>query len=138
MEFWDDGHRTVEDVRRHYFYRSNVKSWIAHVNGHPLAYVQMYLISEDSPFSQWKCPQKTTIGIDLFIGEVALISKGLSAPLIHAFVNQCLQGYMPCRLLVDPSAQNVRALRAYRKAGFSDVGSLKTNETLSKILIKDF
>jgi RimJ/RimL family protein N-acetyltransferase len=137
MEFWDDGDRTLEDVRRHYFYRSKVKSWIAHVNGQPFAYVQMYLVSDDSELAPWKCPERATVGIDLFIGEKEFISKRLSAPLINAFIEQCLLNYFPCRILVDPASNNARALRVYKKIGFTEAGVLKSKEKTFKILQRD-
>lgn len=124
MEFWNDGHRTLDDVKRHYFIRSDVKSWIAHVNGHPFAYVQIYMVTPQHELAQWKSPTTSTLGMDLFIGDAAFIGKRLSSPIINSFIKECLPGYYPCRLLVDPDAKNSKAISAYKKAGFESLGQL--------------
>jgi len=136
-EFWDDGGRTLEDVKQHYFYRSNVHSWIASIQGEPFAYLQMSLISENDEMAMWRDREKNTLGIDLFIGETRYLGKKLSVPLINAFITQCLKNYFPCRILVDPDSENTRAIKTYLNAGFTTLGELKLNGKLHLILIKE-
>lgn len=136
-EFWDDGHRSLEDVQRHYFYRSTVKSWIAHVDGLPFAYFQMALISDESEMSQWKSAEKSTVGIDMFIGEPQLVGKGLSVPLIQAFIKKCLLSYIPCRILFDPENTNPRAIAVYKKAGFETAGTFNHEGKEHTVLLKE-
>ncbi len=137
MEFWDDGDRSSEDVKKHYFYRSDVKSWIGRLNGTPFAYLQIYFITEHHQFNPWKSKKNTTLGLDFFIGESLFLGKGLAADLLKHFIHDVIKAYLPCRLLVDPEGQNLKALHIYNKMGFQQIGELRNKSKVYKILKKD-
>jgi aminoglycoside 6'-N-acetyltransferase len=58
-------------------------------------------------------------GIDLLIGETAMLGQGYGARAIDDFVTAELFGRHSCSLcLADPHAENRRSIRAFEKAGF--------------------
>src|SRR5262249_60838251 len=56
-------------------------------------------------------------GIDQFIGEPDMISRGHGSAFIRVFVDDLLARGAP-RVITDPDPLNGRAIRAYEKAGF--------------------
>ena len=61
--------------------------------------------------------RRGTRGIDLFIGEPDMIERGHGSALIRAFADERLRQGAP-RMVTDPDPANLRAIRAYEKAGF--------------------
>ncbi|WP_407936364.1 GNAT family N-acetyltransferase [Longilinea arvoryzae] len=56
--------------------------------------------------------------LDLFIGQPELWSRGLGTKLLNAFADWLFSNTPATALAVDPHADNLRAIRAYEKAGF--------------------
>ena len=83
--------------------------------GQPFGYLQCYdLTAWNSGFG----PQPDgTRGIDLFIGAPDMIERGHGSALIRCFVVDRLQNGAP-RIVTDPDPVNIRAVRAYERAGF--------------------
>jgi aminoglycoside 6'-N-acetyltransferase len=96
--------------------------------GHP-AMDQFVVATDGAPFAYLQCydpaawpdngfgPQPHgTRGIDQFIGEPDMIDRGHGSALIRSFIAGLLQGGAR-RVITDPIPTNVRAIRAYEKAG---------------------
>jgi aminoglycoside 6'-N-acetyltransferase len=95
----------------------SVEPFIVELNRTPIAYIQSYDPHmedghpyQDQPFG--------TLGIDLSIGDPALIGKGHGPRLIDAFVAILFEEGCP-RVVIDPDPSNKAAIRAYEKAGFT-------------------
>lgn len=58
-----------------------------------------------------------TLGIDITIGKPNMLGKGLGSQAVRAFCEKLFAEGAP-RLIIDPDAANLRAVRAYEKAGF--------------------
>ena len=58
-----------------------------------------------------------TVGVDLSIGDGASLSKGYGSQALRAFV-RLLREQGHDTIIIDPDPQNLRAVRAYEKAGF--------------------
>jgi RimJ/RimL family protein N-acetyltransferase len=88
--------------------------WVAYNNNIPFT----YLITSEVPTSA-EHPLKA-ITLDLFIGNLDYIGKGLSVPMIHEFlINQ----FPPIdEVHIDPEKRNTRAVHVYKKAGFKIIG----------------
>lgn len=125
-DFWDDGERDEAAVEAHYFEpERDAAGFIFSVDGQPAGYIQCYPVNANNEFWPWAASVGETWGIDMLIGEVGLTGRGLAAQIIRAFI-QAMQAEHPAlrRALIDPDSRNLRAIRAYAKAGFADVGTL--------------
>ena len=63
------------------------------------------------------------VGVDLSIAFEEDLSRGLGTRTLQAFVRQLREeGHE--RIIIDPDPANLRALKAYRKAGFQEIEAL--------------
>lgn len=121
--FWDDGHRTLEQVRSHYFRPRSVEQYLGLYQKTPIAYIQATLIESKDPLAKFCPPHKETYGVDFFTGEKDFIGKKLSVPLLQAFAHFLVEKHPNCQaLLFDPSENNPRAIHIYSKLGALPVG----------------
>jgi RimJ/RimL family protein N-acetyltransferase len=117
IEFWDDGHRTVDQVMRHYFIQRDVKAYVITYDYLSVGYIQAYPVEHEHPLAQWMSERGETWGFDLFIGNKSYLNTGLSVPIIHEFMNLLLQNPAVKRIITDPEIRNIRAHHVYEKAG---------------------
>jgi aminoglycoside 6'-N-acetyltransferase len=108
--------------------------YIVSSDGRAFGYLQCYdLTAWNSGFGE----QPTgTRGIDLFIGEADMVEHGHGSAMIRAFVDERLQAGTP-RIVTDPDPKNLRAMRAYEKAGFARVGMVDTPDGPSLLMVRD-
>jgi aminoglycoside 6'-N-acetyltransferase len=90
---------------------------------------QFIVLAGNRPFGYLQCYQLTawntgfgpqvegTRGIDQFIGEGDMIGRGHGSAFIRQFVDERFRQGLP-RIVTDPDPNNLRAVRAYEKAGF--------------------
>jgi len=102
--------------------------------GNPFGYLQCYdLTAWNSGFGQHP---PGTRGIDLFIGEPDMIEHGHGSALIRAFADERLRQGAP-RMVTDPDPANLRAMRAYEKAGFEKVRMVDTPDGPSLLMVRN-
>ena len=115
---------------------SGTRGYIALWDGQAAAFVQCYGVmgagggwweSETDPGAR---------GIDLFIGEERLLGGGRGTRLIESFVSELFQDPSVSRVQADPAPDNLRAIRAYRRAGFSDRGTTTTPDGPAVLLVR--
>src|SRR5215813_6994630 len=108
--------------------------FIVSIGGNDFGYLQCYdLTAWNSGFGE---QPKGTRGIDLFIGEADMIAQGHGSAMIRAFVDARLKSGAP-RIVTDPDPDNVRALRAYEKAGFKRERMVDTPDGPSLLMVRD-
>ena len=100
----------------------------------PFAYLQTYRLS-DWNFDFGMHPVGTR-GIDQFIGEPDMVSKGHGSAFIRTFLDRLLAEGAP-RVITDPDPRNLRAVRAYEKAGFRKEGTYETTEGPALLMVRD-
>ncbi|MBV6658566.1 MAG: GNAT family N-acetyltransferase [Devosiaceae bacterium] len=88
----------------------------------PFAYIQCWATDkvpdEAAQKEPWVRQQAAgTLGVDITIGNPTLLGKGLGSRTVRAFCDMLFAEGAP-RLIIDPDERNVRAVRAYEKAGF--------------------
>lgn len=93
-----------------------MRQWIVEYAGAPFAYVQAY------PLRAWPQPHLDgmpgdTEMIDAFIGVPELLGRGHGSALLKAFAERLMAEGTPF-VAIDPAADNLRARRAYARAGF--------------------
>jgi len=107
--------------------------YIVEADGSGFAYLQCYSLST------WNvgfgAQPAGTRGIDLFIGEVAMLGVNGST-LIRRFVDEQLGRGVP-RIVTDPDPANVRAIRAYEKAGFARERLVETPDGPALLMVHD-
>jgi aminoglycoside 6'-N-acetyltransferase len=68
-------------------------------------------------------------GIDLFLSE-QVHGRGLGTDAVRTMARYLIRDRGHHRLVIDPAADNVAAIRAYEKAGFKPVGVMRRYERL--------
>jgi aminoglycoside 6'-N-acetyltransferase len=104
------------------------------IDEQPFAYIQCY------PLSTWNqgfgSQPPATRGIDQFIGEPDMIGRGYGSGFIRQFVNALLASGIP-RVVTDPDPDNIRAVRAYARAGFRSEHLVDTPDGPALVMVRD-
>lgn len=115
-EWWSDGVEASLAEIREAIDSIDTEPLIVELDGRPIAYLQSYDPHledghpyQDQPFG--------TLGIDISIGPANLLGKGHGAAILRQFADMLFEEGCP-RLVIDPHPDNLRAIRAYEKAGF--------------------
>ena len=109
--------------------------FIIAVEQRPFGYLQCYdLVTW--PDEAFGTQPKGTRAIDQFIGEPDMIDRGHGSAFIRAFVDELLAVGTP-RVLTDPDPTNIRAIRAYEKAGFAADHVVHTLEGPALLMVRD-
>lgn len=96
--------------------------------GLPIGYMQIYPLSVEEYETYGYSLSEHIIGMDQFIGEVTLWNQGIGTGLIQT-VCQWLEAHQEVDCLVmDPRADNLRAIHVYEKCGFRKVKYLLNHE----------
>lgn len=86
----------------------------------PFGYIQTYKLSDYPDFVQHLDVDPETIaGIDLFIGNMDFVGKGLGGAMLKKFLKEVVftqDDINAC--IIDPEPKNIRAIKSYEKAGF--------------------
>ncbi len=113
-----------------------------------LAMEQFIVVAGDQAFGYLQCYDLTrwntgfgpqvagTRGLDLFIGEKEFIERGHGSALIRCFVDACFRQGVP-RMVTDPDPENVRAVRAYEKAGFAKDRLVATPDGMALLMVRN-
>lgn len=127
-QWWGTDVSTIEHVIEKYSPRllgdSLVRCFIVFQAEQPIAYIQAYWLTDFPDYSR-QLPLADLAGVaslDVFIGEQHVLGKGIGTGLIRLFLKDVVFGLMRASsCVVGPSVDNVGAIRAYERAGFSKV-----------------
>lgn len=114
-EWWGDPVEAIEEIEAA-IDDISTEPLIVELDGKAIAYLQNYdpHLEDGHPYQD----QPTgTLGLDMSIGDPALVGKGHGSAIIRQFAAQLFDEGAP-RLIIDPDPANARAIRAYEKAGF--------------------
>lgn len=123
QEWWGDIDQEIGYIENMLAGRDTTRPYIFHIDGEDLGYIQAWK-PEDHLFDPWlnDAPwmadlPKAAIGIDLAIGDITRLSQGLGTMVLKGFVAKLnREGHQT--ITIDPDSKNLRAVRAYEKAGF--------------------
>ena len=101
----------------------------------PFAYLQCYDPTAWSDNGLGTHPRGTR-GIDQFIGEPDMVDRGHGSALIRSFVDGLLKTGTP-RVVTDPDPENIRAVRAYEKAGFQKARLVNTPDGRALLMVRN-
>jgi aminoglycoside 6'-N-acetyltransferase len=112
----------------------DMDQFIVAVGEQPFGYIQCY------PLSTWNqgfgSQPPATRGIDQFIGVPDMIGRGHGSGFIRQFVDGLLGQGIP-RVVTDPGPDNIRAVRAYAKAGFHSERLVDMPDGPALLMVRD-
>ncbi|WP_170405282.1 GNAT family N-acetyltransferase [Ruegeria arenilitoris] len=114
-EWWD----STEPGEAKDFDDTRVARWIVGLADQPFAYMQDYSVHGWDDHHFYDLP-KGSRGIDQFIGELNMTGKGYGPSFIAQRLKRLFEDGAPV-IATDPHPENVRAIAAYRKAGFKEL-----------------
>jgi aminoglycoside 6'-N-acetyltransferase len=122
--FWDDETYTREEMLER-LRRSDVDPFVVEADGEPVGYLQAWHEGDDGE-----------AGLDMFLVPGAR-GRGLGPDAARALARQLVErGW---RVTVDPYVWNGAAIRAWRRAGFSDIEERQPDEEhTSRWLLMEF
>ncbi len=129
-EWWGDPDEELGFIRDMVEGRDSTRPFLIALDGEPIGYIQYWFIGQhqnqtwtrDNPWLT-ELPSEA-IGVDLSIGEAALLSRGIGSAALRIFARRLHDdGYRT--IVIDPDPCNERAVRAYTKAGFRPIPQLQ-------------
>lgn len=139
LEWWADP-GTYAEVEHDYLPsttgESTTRAYIALLKHEPIGFIQSYVVmgSGDGWWEQETDPGAR--GIDQFLCNSEQLGRGLGSAMVQTFVEQLFQDPLVTKVQTDPSPENERAIRCYRRAGFVDVGEVVTPDGFALLMVK--
>ena len=142
QEWWGDPEEELGFIRDMVEGRDTTRPFLILVDGEPVGYIQYWFLGHhqnedwtaDNPWLK-ELPREA-VGVDLSIGHADKLSSGIGSAALSAFVVH-LRTLGHETIIIDPDPANVRAVRAYTKAGFRPVEKL-LGRTGDDVLIMQF
>ena len=107
------------------------------LDGAPLGFIQSYVVlgSGDGWWENETDPGAR--GIDQFLVDGARLGQGLGSAMIRAFIETLFLDGAVTSVQTDPSPLNERAIRCYRRVGFTACGEVLTPDGPALLMIRD-
>src|SRR4029453_4502348 len=115
MQWWGDTYQQFEIVSGDLEVEA-MDQFIVATDERSFGYLQCYN-PEAWPDNGLGVHPRGTRGIDQFIGQPDMVDRGHGSAFICSFIDRLLAAGAS-RVITDPDPANVRAIRAYEKAGF--------------------
>lgn len=116
---------------------SSSRKYIAMLDGEPLGFIQSYVAmgSGEGWWEEVSDPGRR--GIDQFLADGGRLGQGLGRRMVSAFVERLFQDPAVSSVQTDPSPDNARAIRCYRRAGFVDQGVVDTPDGPALLMLQE-
>jgi len=129
-EWWGDATTELGYIREMVEGRDSTEPYLFEMDGTPQGYIQIWRIA-DNRVEPWLTEAlwlldlpDDAVGVDLSLADPELLSKGIGCSVLRAFVSM-LRGRGHDCIIIDPDPANLRAVRAYTKAGFRPIPELE-------------
>jgi aminoglycoside 6'-N-acetyltransferase len=97
-------------------------------DGRPIGFTQFYRL-DDGEKTRYRYPITERIyGMDQFIGDPTCWDKGIGTFLVKSMAAYLCRSMKADRVVMDPQADNARAIRCYEKSGFRKIRALPRHE----------
>jgi len=94
---------------------------VAEEDGRPVGFVQLIdAAREDTHY--WGAVEPGPWAVDIWIGAPEDRGRGVGTEMMHQALDRCFRDHGATEVLIDPLTTNLRAIRFYRRLGFTDVG----------------
>ncbi|MBB5223893.1 aminoglycoside 6'-N-acetyltransferase [Amaricoccus macauensis] len=136
-EWWGAPDEELGHIRTMVEGRDTTRPFVIELGDRPVGYIQYWFVSDQQTATAiatypWLAELPAdAVGVDLSIGDPALIGRGLGSAALAAFTRKLVgEGFET--IVIDPDAANTRAVRAYSNAGYAPVPDLagRTGDTL--------
>lgn len=140
-EWWGEPEEELGFIRDMVEGRDTTQPYLITVDGAPVGYIQVWYIGHyqnerwvrDHPWLL-DLPAEA-VGVDLSLGDPASLSRGIGSAALRAFVAG-LRGEGHDVIIIDPDPTNLRAVRAYEKAGFRPIPELAAHAQHGVLLMR--
>jgi aminoglycoside 6'-N-acetyltransferase len=106
------------EARLAFLGRDDISVLTIEYEGRPIGAIQFYEQAD---------PSYRHAGVDLFVGT-AWQGKGLGSEAVKGLARYLFASRGHHRMVIDPAAENLRAIRAYERVGFRQVGVMRQYE----------
>ena len=133
LNFWE-GKSAVFDLDRiteDFYGEENVEviRTIIEYQGQAIGYIQMYKLDNEALEEySYQSTNKVIYGIDQFIGEPEYWDKGIGTKFMKLVLQYLTNSKGAEIVILDPHADNPRAIRCYEKVGFKKIKFLPKHE----------
>jgi aminoglycoside 6'-N-acetyltransferase len=103
------------EARLAFFGREDITVLAIEHQGRPIGAVQFYEMAD---------PSYRHAGVDLFVAS-AWQGQGLGSEAVKGLARHLFESRGHHRIVIDPAAANLRAIRAYERVGFRQVGVMR-------------
>jgi RimJ/RimL family protein N-acetyltransferase len=128
-EFWKDDQVTLdlEAFRKKFTGRitsEKADPYLVILQGKPIGFIQSFFMGDK------------TFGIEQFIGVEEFVNKGLGSMFVKEFTDELLLNKNITRIITDPSVLDIRAQKAYEKAGFKKLSGKNSFDNGEVVLME--
>ncbi|WP_437352827.1 GNAT family N-acetyltransferase [Neorhizobium petrolearium] len=142
LEWWGDPDEELGFIKDMVEGKDTTRPFIFTLDAEPVGYIQYWFLghhqndewTRDNPWLL-ELPSDA-IGVDLSVGDAGKLSAGIGSAALSA-VAAILRNLGHETIVIDPDPANVRAVRAYSKAGFRTVPELE-GRTGNDVLIMQY
>jgi aminoglycoside 6'-N-acetyltransferase len=100
---------------------------IAELNGTPIGVIQI-IDPEQEETHYWGNVEPNLRAIDIWIGEETELNKGYDTKMMQLAIERCFALKEVKAIIIDPLANNINAIRFYKRLGFEFVEKRVFNE----------
>ncbi|WP_299809048.1 GNAT family N-acetyltransferase [uncultured Roseibium sp.] len=136
-EWWGDPQEELDKIRKKVEGRDTTRPFIFQIDGRDAGYIQVWFVKDQqdpevAAVYPWiSLLPMEAVGVDLSMADGSMLSRGYGTRVLQAFVEKLRrEGHR--RIIIDPDPANLRAVKAYRKAGFREMEDLlgRTGDSL--------
>ena len=114
-----------------------VRSFVVTLDGADVGYIQAYAIETFPDYGAQLDCEKGVAGIDLFIGEEALLHRGIGPQVVRRFVDEIVFASMGAHAcLAGPDDGNKASIRAFEKAGFQRWKTVRIDDERNECVLR--
>ena len=125
--WWDRPGPSLDDIRARYLPRlrgeADAVPYLILYADLPIGYIQLYPVQDGT----WGLrPSTPAVGLDLFVGEPGYLHRGLGPRILRQFLGEIVfRDETIGECFIDPIARNRAAIRAFEKAGFRHIATVR-------------
>ncbi|MDA9189612.1 acetyltransferase [bacterium] len=109
--------------------------YLVNMNKRPIAFIQTYIANLVGG-GWWEDQVEGTWGTDQFIGDKKYLGQGYGSAFLKDFTDKLLNRADVFRVITDPASENQRAIKSFKKAGFTEEKLIMTPDGQALLMEK--